>query len=116
MRKSSLIDKDEDMKNIRHQLYGTIHQKAKALGLEDAMYRGFLFALTSKTSCKDLTQTELESVDDILSEKILEKGSHWTQGLLSYEECQKRLSDAELPLDVSAWSAGQMLQAAKVLQ
>jgi hypothetical protein len=104
------------MKNIRHQLYGTIHQKAKVLGLEAAMYRGFLFALTSKQSCKDLTTTELESVDDILSEKVLELRGHWSDKLLSYEEAQKRLADAELPVDVSSWSASQMLYAAKVLQ
>jgi hypothetical protein len=61
------------MKNVRFTLYGTIHQKAKKLGLSDDSYRGFLFALTSKTSCKDLSMEQLESVDDIFNDKIEER-------------------------------------------
>ena len=46
-----------------------IHTKVTQLGLDDATYRALLQARTGKSSCKDMTLTELGAISHYLSEQ-----------------------------------------------
>lgn len=55
-----------NLKPYKNQLIRVIHVAKKSLALDDDMYRALLQAQTGKTSCSDMSMSELEMVAEHL--------------------------------------------------
>jgi hypothetical protein len=58
--------------SVRRRLLGRIHKQAKELwGSDEEIYRAFLYATVQKSSCVDMTNDELRTVEQALYERIV---------------------------------------------
>ena len=62
---------------LRKNLIARIHIGKSQLGLDDETYRQLLVSTTCKTSCTEMTESELQKVLNIMVQKGFKSSSHF---------------------------------------
>lgn len=62
---------------LRKNLIARIHIGKSQLGLDDETYRQLLVSTTGKTSCTEMTESELQQVLNVMVQKGFKSGSHF---------------------------------------
>lgn len=62
---------------LRKNLIAKIHIGKSQLGLDDETYRQLLVSTTGKTSCTEMTESELQQVLNVMVQKGFKSSSHF---------------------------------------